>query len=114
MRPKLEEAALRFRPYRLHLIVAMFVALAGGFLLASKIDQAAAVAVRTIAMALAWWFWCSFLMIGIYIPESRAAVGNSMFPRFAGLIVMFVTAILIISSIGMAYAALASVLSLLY
>ena len=110
---KLEETAFRLRPYRLKLIVAMIAALVGGFLLASKIDQTIAVAVRTVAMALAWWCWCLFLMPSIYTPENRATIENSMFPRFASFIGNFVTTLFLILSIGIVFVAIASVLSLL-
>jgi len=114
MLSKLEEAAVRLTPYRWIIILAMVVSLVVGFLLASIINQGVAVAIRTVSMALAWWCWCLFLVQRAYRPESRAAIDESMFPRFVGLIRIFVTIILLASSIAMAYVAMAAIVALLF
>jgi len=85
MLSKFEEAAVLLKPYRLRLILAMVIVLAGGFFLASYIDQSVARLVRSVAMTLAWWLWLLFLMPGWFAPENRAEVEGSMFPRLAGM-----------------------------
>jgi hypothetical protein len=84
MLSKFENAAVFLKPYRVKLILAMVIVLAGGFVAASNFNQDVARTIRTISMTLAWWLWLLFLIPAWFAPENRADIEGSMFPRLSG------------------------------